>query len=1409
FWRMDLVSLVITPVVESLLVPVKKHLGFLVSSTKHVKDMEEKMHQLKLSEKDIQNNLDEANEKKYKLPLAVIASTSAGPSTSTPDGTQNNFKSRQLIYNAALKFLQPTNESHKMIALCGMGGVGKTTMMEQLLKEVQALSNVFDRVVKVVIGESTSLIALQRAIAININKEDLKEEAEDARADLLRTIFEGMANQVFLLSGMFPDDFDIRIEDLVRYGWGLKLFTKVHTLREARRRTLVCVNNLIRANLLIESECMGCVKMHDLVRAFALSNFTKVKQASIVNHDNMSGYQPIESYERILLKCTDANCDELEILSRELFALELEFFENKAQPKKVSFEKLERFRISIGCRLVELEDDKKYSFKNTIKCVGDCNELLEINELFEKTEELDLQVNEMNHLENIVSTHHSFSNLKVLHVSDCEELTYLFTVSMVSGLKNLERLKISKCPVMRTLVDEDCTVGVIRFPKLNFMYLKKLQNMVSLCRTVIELPELVELKLRILPNFTSISPDSSNPGGIQSLLNKEVVIPKLEKLEIDGMEKLKQIWPCQIPTVEKNNVSMLRIISIRSCDSLTNIFPDNPLPMLNNLEELTVVWCGSIEVIFNIDFENVSEMEGHVSRLRSIKVEDLKNLTEIWRMRGVNNSNILINGFQGVQSITITDCKRFKDIFTPVTTNFDLRALINYSPIEWNVKSEVDDYTCHHLKHLKLSRDKKVEVVFDMDRQLATIQPQQLLPYLYLESINLARLEEMSHVWKCHNWNKFLIPQHQPLQFPFQNLTDIKLQYCHKIKYLFSPLMAKYLSNLKTVNIYDCNGIEEVISRRDDEHEENTTSTSVYQDTTLFPHLDTLHIKLLENLKSVDDGDTRCRSDQLSSNITNTIHDDFQSGQVISASWSLCQYFRTISVEQCDALSSLIPWYAVGQMKKLQELDIKDCSSMTEVFECESINNVDEGGAPLRNVTIVVPQLSNLKSLSISRCDRLPHIFTFSTVGTLHHLKELKVKNCQAMQVIVKQENGTSSDCVALPLLETLELDDLPNLKGFFLGMNAFRWPSLDKVLIEDCPELMMFTSGQSTTPKLKYIQTSVGKYSPDCGLNYHGTINQTTFPPSDPTISKGMPYTFHNLIEINIKWEDVGKTIFPSHALPQLQKLQQIHLFKCTRVEEVFEVVASEGTNGSGFNESQTVVQIPNLTQVDLRGLWDLKYLWKSNKWMVLEFPNLTTLSIYRCNSLEHVFTCSMVGSLVQLQDLNISGCKNIEVIVKKEEEKECDAKVSDIMLPRLNSLNLKYLPSFKGFCLGKEAFSLPLLETLEIESCSALTVFTNGHVSTPELKVIYTDFELYYVNTDINSFIKTKQEEKLWYSDEDEDEDGEDEDGEEVDEDGEDRDRDGGAKDVCGLKAGAIYSSFAVAEPELVSFFIHLSSW
>ncbi|KAI3518011.1 hypothetical protein L1887_06330 [Cichorium endivia] len=172
---------------------------------------------------------------------------------------------------------------------------------------------------------------------------------------------------------------------------------------------------------------------------------------------------------------------------------------------------------------------------------------------------------------------------------------------------------------------------------------------------------------------------SSNKSAIQPFFNKEVLIPKLEILRITKMDKLVEIWPCQVWSSDEVNGCMLREIKVEECDNIVNLFPTNPMSLLDCLEELHVSGCGSIKVLFNIDMSCVGEIEEYSSNLRSIKVNKLGKLRELWRMKGESSSDILIRSFQAVESIEIYDCERFVNVFTPMATNSDVKTLMNVS----------------------------------------------------------------------------------------------------------------------------------------------------------------------------------------------------------------------------------------------------------------------------------------------------------------------------------------------------------------------------------------------------------------------------------------------------------------------------------------------------------------------------------------------------------------------------------------------------------------------------------------------------------------------------------------------------------------------------------------------------------
>nr|KAJ0221957.1 hypothetical protein LSAT_V11C200052260 [Lactuca sativa] len=1533
-------------------------------------------------------------------------------------------------------------------------------------------------------------VALSRLENHKIGSEEVVREVFKISYDNLQ---DEVTKSIFLLCALFPEDFDIPTEELMRYGWGLKLFIEAKTISEARNRLNTCTERLRETNLLFGSDYFGCVKMHDVVRDFVLHMFSEVEHASIVNHGNMSEWPEkndtsnsckrisltckgmskfpkdlnypnlsilklmhgdkslsfpedfygkmekvqVISYDKLMypllpssLECstnvrvlhlhycslrmfdcssignllnmevlsfansniewlpstignlkklrlldltnckglridngvlknlvkleelymgvnrlygqavslTDENCNEMAERSKNLLALESKLFKYNAQVKNISFENLERFKISVGRSLDGSFSKSRHSYENTLKLAIDKGELLEsrMNGLFEKTEVLCLSVGDMYHLSDVKVKSSSFYNLRVLVVSECAELKHLFTLGVANTLSKLEHLEVYKCDNMEELIHTGGSEGdTITFPKLKLLYLHGLPNLLGLCLNVnaIELPELVQMKLYSIPGFTSIYP--RNKLEASSLLKEEVVIPKLDILEIHDMENLKEIWPSELSRGEKVK---LREIKVRNCDKLVNLFPHNPMSLLHHLEELIVEKCGSIEELFNIDLDCASVIgeEDNNSSLRNINVENSMKLREVWRIKGADNSRPLFRGFQVVEKIIITRCKRFTNVFTPITTNFDLGALLeisvdcrgndesdqsNQEQEQTDILSEEETlqeatasisnvvfppclmHSFHNLHKLKLDNYEGVEVVFEIEsesptcRELVTTHNNQQQPIIlpYLQELYLRNMDNTSHVWKCSNWNNFFTLPKQQSESPFHNLTTINIEFCRSIKYLFSPLMVELLSNLKKLHIERCDGIEEVVSNRDDEDEEMTTST--HTTTNLFPHLNSLTLRFMRNLNSIGGGGAKDEgSNEISFNNTTTttaVLDQFELSEAGGVSWSLCQYSREIIIYECHALSSVIPCYAAGQMQKLQVLTVMYCDGLKEVFETQlgtssnknrkSGGDEGNGGVPRVNNNVIM--LPNLKILRIENCDGLEHIFTFSALESLRQLQELKIEDCYRMKVIVKKEedeygeqqttttttkgassssssSSSSKKVVVFPCLKSIVLVNLPELVGFFLGKNEFQMPSLDKLIITECPKMMVFAAGGSTAPQLKYIHTELGRHALDqeSGLNFHQTSFQSLYGDTlGPATSEGTTWSFHNLIELYMEFNDDVKKIIPSSELLQLQKLEKIHVSWCDGVEEVFETALEaagrNGNSGIGFDESSqttttTLVNLPNLGEMKLRGLDCLRYIWKSNQWTAFEFPNLTRVEISVCNRLEHVFTSSMVGSLLQLQELRIWNCSQIEVVivqdadvsveedkekesdgktnkeilalphlkslklqllqslkgfslgtafefpkltrveisncnslehvftssmvgslsqlqelhidycrqmeevivkdadvcVEEDKEKESDGKTNKeiLVLPRLKSLTLEWLPCLKGFSLGKEDFSFPLLDTLSISRCPAITTFTKGNSTTPQLKEIETNFGSFYAagEKDINSLIKIKQQ-------------------------------------------------------------------
>ncbi|KAF8395845.1 hypothetical protein HHK36_019799 [Tetracentron sinense] len=123
----------------------------------------------------------------------------------------------------------------------------------------------------------------------------------------------------FLLCYLFPEDHQIEIEDLARYGRGQRLFQDVDTMEEARGRAHTSIKNLKASCLLLDGFKKDFVKMHDDVRHVAKTFASKDKHVLVRACMCSKDWPNKETFEHDTeISLTDNNIFELPLGCRSL-----------------------------------------------------------------------------------------------------------------------------------------------------------------------------------------------------------------------------------------------------------------------------------------------------------------------------------------------------------------------------------------------------------------------------------------------------------------------------------------------------------------------------------------------------------------------------------------------------------------------------------------------------------------------------------------------------------------------------------------------------------------------------------------------------------------------------------------------------------------------------------------------------------------------------------------------------------------------------------------------------------------------------------------------------------------------------------------------------------------------------------
>ncbi|KAI5651017.1 hypothetical protein M9H77_37022 [Catharanthus roseus] len=893
---------------------------------------------------------------------------------------------------------------------------------------------------------------------------------------------------LFLLCCLFPEDSEISLQVLVIDGMGLGIFKGTKKLVEAKNRVESIVEVLISRNLLLASgsDDWGnrLVKMHDVIRDMGIWIAPKWKQVFMINHEGNGWPTPkddqdcYENYTGISVSFSTSDID---------------------APEFMDCHKLEILHIH-GKEWKDLKLGE-----NILSGMRG------------------LKVLEAFWIRLLPTSIHLLQNLRTLHLRSCS-----LQISVIGELKNLEILWLQWCELNNQVLSKEFG-GLKKLKKLDISQCGRLRIALGFLSGLVQLEELILIgtfydwwedeetnnnnaslaELDSLSHLTTLCVDINNPNAIPKMkphwVHKlkiySMIVARPDFIDSDILRFQKSIWLGDREVTPLRDwfydhlvreAKYLNLSGSVCIDVFNKLIPSRYKNLtclkfwsVNNLEYLSLSFVdgGESGVVFpalkTLDIECSTSLEeickgsppvGSFKILEEIWLVSVPNLLHLWK---ISSQKLYLSN---LRTVTVRHCQSLSYLFQ-LSIVESLNWLEELEVIGCPVLKEIFkkeegemEITINEVKLPKLYQLRLINLpsLQGFCKGIARIEVPSLRDLIIINSSNTR--EEDNYEIRQHfffdqhevpskglQWFHITVPPLSNIEFNLSGLQKLRISDLHYFKCLFSPSILSGFQNLESLEVENCSELEQVIGTK--EIDDHVVGEETMTKTILLPQLEILKLTDLPELVAFCHGTVDLELPSLTA----------------------------VGIENCSVMETFFHSTGNLELPSLDRLDIEGCPVM-ETFVSSIINNVPGGSEhfiqPFICKKVFCPKLRilTLRNLKVAT------IFSPLLFRSLTNIEGLSLYDCRELKEVIANEDfqerpvNMLEQTTLFPKLKSFSLWRLPKIHRFCHLKNVLELPSLEYVMIDDCPVLETFSLGSLRLPSFKELS---GLSDPDFAAKF------------------------------------------------------------------------------------------------------------------------------------------------------------------------------------------------------------------------------------------------------------------------------------------------------------------------------------